>query len=339
MKYVVSIGLVLAVGCASRGGGGGGGGTPRDAGGGDDDSSVGRIDTGPRPPPGDDACQRMDILVVVDDSGSMAEEQGNLATNFPRFIEVLDGYTTSSGAPLDYRIGVTTTGKPTNTEISFPPMYMFPPMTISEDGPNGELLMSSSCGMTRRWIERTDPDVAGTFSCIAQVGTEGSSVEMPLLMTQRAIRERVLDGTNAGFLREDALLAVVILTDENDCSRTDDPIRMEIPDPFSGGGAMAADACDPSTPELVPVADIVAAIDGVKGDRGRWAVAAIAGPGPGSCSSAFGDAIEATRIRDFNGIVGENAVFTSICEGDLAAALMTALDTFDAACQSFPPLI
>src|SRR5688500_2028557 len=267
MSRVLSLGflcvLFAAAGCdcSSRGGGGR---TRRDSGiPGGDDGAIVRPD-GMRPPPSEDACQKMDILVIVDDSGSMAEEQGNLATNFPRFVEVLDAYLTSEGTPLDYRLGVTTTGKPTNTEISFPPMYMFPPMTISEDGPNGELLMDTSCGMTRRWIERTDPDVAGTFSCVAQVGTEGSSVEMPLLMTQRAITDRVADGTNAGFLREDALLAVVILTDENDCSRTDDPIRMEIPDPFTMPGA-AVDACDPTTPELVPVADIIAAIDAVKG--------------------------------------------------------------------------
>ena len=35
---------------------------------------------------------------------------------------------------------------------------------------------------------------------------------------------------------------------------------------------------------------------------------------------------------------GENAVFGSICDGDLAAALQQALDTFGAACERFPEL-
>jgi hypothetical protein len=321
------------LGCSSPRGGGGGGGGGRDTGaGGDEDSGI------VRPPPSEGACEKMDILVVIDDSGSMAEEQGNLATNFPRFVEVLDAYLNTDGVPLDYRIGVTTTGRPTTVRITFPPMFPIPPMEMMENGPNGELLMSSSCGMSRRWIERVDPDVAGTFSCIANVGTMGSSIEMPLLMTQRAVTDRVADGTNEGFLRPDALLAVVILTDENDCSRTDDPIEIMVPDPFSMPGA-AVDECDPSAPELTPVASIVSALDGVKGDRGRWAVAMIAGPGPGDCMSGFGSAVEATRLRDFHGMVGTNAVFSSICEGDLATALMEALDTFEAACQSFPPLI
>lgn len=281
----------------------------------------------------------MDILFVIDDSGSMAEEQGNLRANFPRFVEVLDGFLTADGEPLDYRIGVTTTGRPTTVEIRFPPTFPFPPMTMMENGPNGALLRSERCGMRRPWIERSDPDVSGTFSCIASVGTSGSSIEMPLLMTQRAVSDRIADGSNAGFLRDDALLAVVILTDENDCSRTDDPIVIEIPDPFSGGVMAAVDHCDPTLPALTPVASIVSALDAVKGDRGRWAVAAIAGPGPGVCRSAFGEAQDATRVREFVMLTGDNAVFSSICEGDLAGALMRALQTFDAACESFPPLI
>jgi hypothetical protein len=213
----------------------------------------------------------------------------------------------------------------------------FPPMTLSETGPNGAFL--SGCGMTRPWIERADGDVASTFSCVAEVGTSGSSIEMPLLMTERSVTDRVADGMNAGFLREDALLAVVVLTDEDDCSRLDDPIMIEVPDPLSGMATAAADECDPTNPMLENVSRFSAALDGVKGDRGRWAMAVIAGPGPGTCSSAFGDAADGVRLRQFLAEAGENTVFSSICDGDLSTALMNALETFDAACQSFPPLI
>src|SRR4051794_8019943 len=50
-------------------------------------------------------CTKMDVLFVIDNSGSMGEEQTNLVANFPMFISVLD----QSG--LDYRVGVTTTGR------------------------------------------------------------------------------------------------------------------------------------------------------------------------------------------------------------------------------------
>jgi len=299
-------------------------------------------DVGPRPDgpiASADSCEKMDILFVIDDSGSMSEEQSNLVSNFPRFVEVLDGYTTESGANLDYRLGVTTTGKDITTVINVTLLGMtFPPMTIMETGPAGRLLSDASCGMSRPWIQRSDADVAGSFSCIAEVGTGGASIEMPLHMWELALTERVADGSNAGFLWEDALLAVVVLTDEDDCSRPEDRIEFNLTDPI-GGGAAAADECDTDAPELLPLDRFFTTFDSVKGDRGRWAVAVIAGPGPGTCSSSFGDAAEGVRLKRFVDAAGENAVFSSICDGDLASSLMDALDTFDAACQNFPPLI
>lgn len=70
---------------------------------------------GPPPPPAPDAapvqaCDKMDLVFVIDDSGSMKQEQDNLRANFPMFVEVLDAYITRSGKPLDYRVAVTTTG-------------------------------------------------------------------------------------------------------------------------------------------------------------------------------------------------------------------------------------
>jgi hypothetical protein len=47
----------------------------------------------------------VDILFVIDNSGSMGEEQATLAQNFDGFIEVLE----EEGVKANYRIGVTTT--------------------------------------------------------------------------------------------------------------------------------------------------------------------------------------------------------------------------------------
>jgi len=69
---------------ASGGGGGGGGG------GGSGDAPV------------FDAL-KMDILFVIDNSGSMSQEQTNLVANFPQFVSVLEA------SNLDYRVAVTTT--------------------------------------------------------------------------------------------------------------------------------------------------------------------------------------------------------------------------------------
>ncbi|HUH03567.1 MAG TPA: hypothetical protein VML75_16335, partial [Kofleriaceae bacterium] len=154
-------------------------------------------------------CSKMDILFVIDDSGSMGEEQANLASNFPQFINVLDTYQTESGDSLDYRVAITTTGRDVDYTIqppTIPGFPTFPPIEQSEDGMNGAFVQD--CGMTRRWLERGDVDVSSTFSCAALVGTSGPSLEMPLHATHLAFTERMSDGTNAGFLRDDALLAL-----------------------------------------------------------------------------------------------------------------------------------
>jgi hypothetical protein len=267
----------------------------------------------------------MDLLFVVDDSGSMVEEQENLAANFPAFVSVLDGYATSDGSPLDYRVAVTTSGRDVDYTIDEPPFPGFPidppPVAFSESGDNGAF--RQTCGMSRRWLERGDADVSTTFSCAAEVGTGGPSIEMPLHVVELALTSRMSDGTNTGFLRDDALLGIVILTDEDDCSRPDNDFTVD------------SDVCDPPWPEQPSVGYFIDFLDGVKGGRDRWAAAVVAGPGPGSCESDFGAALEARRLAAFTGETGPNAVFSSICDGDLSASLSAALDTFTAACENF----
>lgn len=277
----------------------------------------------------DDSCKKMDFIFVVDDSGSMAEEQRNLGSNFPRFVEAIEAYRTKSGDPLDYRLAVTTTGITHTIEIPPPVGFPFPipAQTIAERGADGAFQMKSACGMTRRWLQRGDANVAANFACIAKVGTSGPAFEMPLEGMKRALVDRVSDNTNAGFLREDALLAVVFLTDEDDCS--------------TPRAAFTAndDSCVPPPPGLVSIATYMGVLDTVKGGgsagRSRWASAVIAGER--DCDSAFGSARTATRMAQFVTQSGPNAVFSSICSGDLAGGLTAALNGFKAACQNFQP--
>jgi hypothetical protein len=108
---------------------------------------------------------------------------------------------------------------------------------------------------------------------------------MPLAAMRAAFDERIADGTNAGFRRPDALLAVVMLTDENDCSY-EQPVTL----------GFAESLCTSMTE---PAANYVAFLDSFTGDRGRWAAATIAGPGPGACTSTFGSADYAERLQQF----------------------------------------
>ncbi len=269
-------------------------------------------------------CTKMDLVFIVDDSGSMSEEQTNLASNFPAFIKVLDDFRTKSGSKIDYRVAVTTTGRDVTYTVSIPGFPVTIPPT-TEKGDNGAFRNNAKCAPKRRWIERADDKVAETFSCIAQVGTSGPGYEMPLESLKLALNDRMKDGTNAGFLREDALLAIIILTDEDDCSRTDNN--------FSVG---TADSCE-AGPTVQPVGAYKSMLDTVAKGAGRWAAGVIAGPGPGECSSSFGKAVEAKRLKDFVAAVGKNGTFSSICDGNLGTGLKKALDTFDGACRSLPP--
>ena len=298
---------LLACGPSERDGGSDGTDTADDGGG------SGVPDSGVIPDPVVMKCNKMDLVFVVDDSASMDAEQSNLATNFPAFASLLSSYTTGDGDPIDYRIAVTTTGKNFTMTVGGIP--------ITEHGPNGAF--QNNCGLTKRWLEPSDPDMATTLACRANVGVNGSGTEMPLLMTKNALAARIADGTNAGFLRPDALLAVVILTDEDDSSIVADSVTVSTSNP------------EP-TPTFQP-AELVSFLDQVKGNRTKWAAGVIAGPGPGQCTGSFGDAVEAKRLKTFvqlaNARGSTQAVFSSICTGDLTGGLQTALDTFQAACE------
>jgi hypothetical protein len=265
-----------------------------------------------------DGCEKIDILFVVDNSGSMSQEQANLGTNFPQFLQVIDA------TGLDYRVAITTSGMDYTFQQTTIPG--FPAIPISQDGgDNGTMLQPSSCGMTRRWIEKNDANAAAAFACAANVGTSGPGDEMPLAAMRAAFEERIADGTNGGFRRQDALLAIIILTDENDCSY-EQSVTL-------GFGESLCDS------QLEPPANYSTFLDAYTGDHGRWAVAAIAGPGPGPCSSNFGGADYAERLVQFASAAGaSNALVSSICAGDLTIGLMDALELFDTACDNFPPI-
>ncbi|MCB9558065.1 MAG: hypothetical protein H6707_18265 [Deltaproteobacteria bacterium] len=186
--------------------------------------------------------RKVDILFVVDNSGSMLEEQANLRKNFPRLIEALRSpafgdadpnddrpctdHDASGCAIPDLRLGVTSTdlgslGKDVD-------------QTCLGPGDGGRLLIKPripGCALpsSDRFISFSDgrSNVAGAgsgeaaieavkqaFSCIAAVGTEGCGFEQPLEAARRALSPEI----NGDFLRPDALLAIVFITDEDDCS-------------------------------------------------------------------------------------------------------------------------
>ena len=259
---------------------------------------------------GTGGCEKMDIVFVVDDSGSMGEEQANLAANFPKFVSVLDQTRAGNGNPIDYRVAVTTTGRS---------YKLLGPFGIPDDVKGDDGAFRNNCGGPKRWLDKSE--ASQSFACRAQVGTGGPSEEMPLESMRLALTDRVADGTNTGFVRDDALLAVVFLTDEDECSFKGKTLTEGFGDLCESNGAEAPEA-------------YVLTLDQIKGDRARWATAVIAGKT--QCQSSFGSAAEAKRLGRFVTATGKNAVFSSICDGDLAKSLEEAIAKFGEACKSFP---
>jgi len=257
-------------------------------------------------------CQRLDILFVVDISASMRDERDNLAANFPEFVRVLDEFVARDDTAAGYRVGVT------NSSING--VYDGPCETTM--GLDGSLFRGvDACVLPGDpWIAGPGTGVAETFAClgdnpIAGAGMSGShsdcGKEMPLEVIQRFGARLAPGGDNEGFYRRDdqSLLAIVLLTDEDE------------------------DAASAATPESAK-----AYLDALTGGEDRYVVVTVAGPGPGDCESAFGEADEATILRDFTSRV-PNSVFGDICAGDLTTSLAQALEELTVACEELPELI
>ncbi len=158
----------------------------------------------------------LDILFVIDNSSSMAEEQTTLAEGVGEFLDQLGA---GGSAPPNLHIGVISTNAGAGQGIT----------GCEDGGDNGILQAGQDCDATSdRFIIDVENE-AGTartrnysgelsdaVSCMADLGTSGCGFEQ----TFRSI-ELALNGSrpeNEGFLRPDAALAVIILTDEDDCS-------------------------------------------------------------------------------------------------------------------------
>lgn len=158
----------------------------------------------------------VDILFLIDSSGSMLAEQQSLQANFPRFMDVLQ--TLEGGAP-NMHIGVAT---PDLGQKASDGIGAISGRGCSGAGRDGELRMAPS--VTGRFIvdeqsgNGRNTNYTGTlgeaFAELASVGTGGCGIEQHLGAVERALSNPV----NAGFLRPEAKLAVIVIADEDDCS-------------------------------------------------------------------------------------------------------------------------
>lgn len=166
----------------------------------------------------------LDILFVIDNSPSTRDKQAVFAANYVNFVAKLESFPTRPNMHL----GVVT------TSVSIADGSLGGSQCHAGNKQDG-LLQNSALDPLETCAPPTDDrflsdltkadgsrqtnyngTLAEALSCISHVGEAGCGFEAPLEAMKRA-----LDGTrpeNQGFVRDGAYLAVVILTDEDDCS-------------------------------------------------------------------------------------------------------------------------
>lgn len=167
----------------------------------------------------------IDVLLVVDTSGSMAPEQAALvaAAGDQLFAQL----TTDLGEPADLHLAVIST----DVGVGVDGVPGCP--ATSWDGRFRVGAVGATCPVQGNFLIDRDDGAGGrsanyqgtlgeAFACAASLGVDGCGFEQPLEAVRRALDGRHPE--NAGFRRADALLLVLFLTDEDDCSAFDPAI-------------------------------------------------------------------------------------------------------------------
>jgi hypothetical protein len=140
--------------------------------------------------------RKIDILWIIDNSGSMDTSQNNLATNFQSFIQRFETLN------YDFRMAVQKTD-------GFQEAFSI--------GSGTKRLHASNLNSPQ--ITVMDPNTANlatVFTNNAKVGTTGTGDERAF----QSIMDTLNYTGNADFRRPEAFLAVIIVSDEEDFSRT-----------------------------------------------------------------------------------------------------------------------
>jgi hypothetical protein len=182
-------------------------------------------DGGPRCLAQQTVGRSVDLLFLIDDSTSMAPLQQNLARNFPRFMQALEA---APGGLPDVHIAVASTDMGVQGEGT--------PSAIGGcdgEGKAGAFQYSARgpCTATNLQAGATfisnvggvanyAGSLADTFACMAALGESGCGFEQPFAAMTRALGAdgRSAPVPNQGFLRDDAYLGIVLITNEDDCS-------------------------------------------------------------------------------------------------------------------------
>lgn len=275
------------------------------------------------------ACKIVDLVFSVDNSGSMTEEkealrQDDVFGDFARALaDIGDGLE-------DYRVGVLDSC-PDPAELH----------TRGEDAQGNPIECAFSS--EQPWMT-SGPELPTEFACAGSVYTDFANPatyrcsddddtdERPAQAVAAAVEQSGKGGLNQGFLRNDALLVLVAMTDEDE--------NMLVTD---ADGNLVMNGGEPVQTTPREIYERLANLKG--GQSQRMVFVGIAGKdGCDQDDGAFGKAKPARKLQEiteyFNdpGLGNESGrgIFWDLCAGDLASALTQALEVIERACGELP---
>jgi hypothetical protein len=144
-----------------------------------------------------------DILFVIDNSNSMAEEQALLQNGFPSFTSALNAY---SGGTLDWHVAIT------STDVS-----------SAGAGKQGALIAFQNMPANTYYL---DTSVAASvanaaFQSTVALGVNGSIDERGIAAARLTAEKEFNPSTSRGFIRPDTPYSVIVLSDEDERSSQD----------------------------------------------------------------------------------------------------------------------
>lgn len=208
--------------------------------------------------------RKLDLLFMVDNSSSMGPLQAKMRARLPDFMDALVDRAT--GLLPDLHVAVVSSsfggGAWSNVNQCASGAHPGDDGGRFQQGPGGA--RKSNCSMlhpdanflatgngTGALPANFDGDIRDAFQCIALLGDSGCGFEAPFASIYYALYKAAdpQDPDNGGgFLRDDALLAIVMLTNEDDCSVRGDSLLLDpgvnsVSDP-TGLGALASYRCN-----------------------------------------------------------------------------------------------
>jgi hypothetical protein len=155
--------------------------------------------------------ENVDILWIVDSSGSMSEEQTFLANSFSSFMNAMVNQN------FDFQTAVTSTDVCQGSVPADLSQVVCPRVSESNAnqlrgsfrGPNGKKVLAKAD------YQNNLAGLVSQFQSNVNVGIQGSGFEHGLTAAKMAI-EKSLNGQNPALLRADSFLSIIVVSDEED---------------------------------------------------------------------------------------------------------------------------